>query len=395
MNRSLCLLLFLALACDEARTGTGGQPRSGATPDAGFAASADGGGLMDAGQQMAPDAGFPPTGLPVLGNGAHAISSVVVTSIADERHGLNVPRDLEFHPNRTNELWVISRRDHSTLIISNPGEASQSVDKRSAPGGAHFMAEPSALAFGDNGNFATIHEIAVPTQSTTPGDFMGPTMWTTNMNVFDAGHAGHLDMLHNSPNGMGIAWETGNVYWVFDGDHSALTRYDFRSDHGPGGADHSDGVVARYVEGMVRRVADVPSHMVVDHATDRLWVADTGNNRIATLDISSGRQGGTIRPNYDGSRQFAMLDATLQTVIDGTTLDLLAPSGLALHDGHVYVGDNASGIIYGFDMAGQLVDWLPVGVAAGGLMGLTFDGSGNLYFVDALTNRVQRLSPVP
>ena len=38
-------------------------------------------------------------------------------------------------------------------------------------------------------------------------------------------HAGHLDMLHNSPNGAGLAWAGGNVYWYYDGYHHALARY--------------------------------------------------------------------------------------------------------------------------------------------------------------------------
>ena len=35
---------------------------------------------------------------------------------------------------------------------------------------------------------------------------MGPTLWDGNLNIYDGGHASHLDMLHNSPNGAGIAW---------------------------------------------------------------------------------------------------------------------------------------------------------------------------------------------
>ena len=78
---------------------------------------------------------------------------------------------------------------------------------------------------------------------------------------------------------MGIAWEKDNVYWVFDGYHSSITRYDFNEDHGPGGTVHDDGTVSRYVEGKVKRVANVVSHMEMDRESNLLYVADTGNNR--------------------------------------------------------------------------------------------------------------------
>ena len=50
-----------------------------------------------------------------------------------------------------------------------------------------------------------------------PSDFMGPTLWTSNINTFSGSgpyHRGHYDMLHNSPNGKGIAWDEGNAYWL-------------------------------------------------------------------------------------------------------------------------------------------------------------------------------------
>ena len=98
-------------------------------------------------------------------------------------------------------------------------------------------------------------------------------------------------MLHNSPNAAGIAWEKDNAYWVFDGMHGSLTRYDFNSDHGPGGTNHRDGIVARFVEGKVSHEPGVPSHMVYRADTLQLYVADTGNSRIAILETSTGNIG--------------------------------------------------------------------------------------------------------
>ena len=74
------------------------------------------------------------------------------TIIADASDSLNVPRDLEFHPNpsRAGELWVINRATDSMTIIFDAGEASQSTLNRKDRYGNHFMEEPSAFAFGQS-----------------------------------------------------------------------------------------------------------------------------------------------------------------------------------------------------------------------------------------------------
>jgi hypothetical protein len=135
----------------------------------------------------------------------------------------------------------------------------------------------------------------------------------------------HLDMLHESPIGMGIAWEQRNAYWVFDGcggsqfqnsrqvvnghgenftllqngvgdsngedpkrkdcnDMGDIVRYDFRVDHGAGFDDHCDGIIERYAIGKVKRVEGVPSHMVMWE--DHLFIADSGSGRIGRLNLN-------------------------------------------------------------------------------------------------------------
>jgi sugar lactone lactonase YvrE len=205
-------------------------------------------------------------------------------------------------------------------------------------------------------------------------------------------------MLHNSPNGMGIAWQHSLVYWVFDGFHSSLTLYDFFTDHGPAGTDHTDGIIKRYVEGEVLWVENVPSHMQFDPPGGHLlYVADTGHSRIAVLDTTTGVQGPPIFPNYDGCDQTRVDGAILTTFVDGLLLDppMTMPSGLAIHGGHVFVSDHASSIVYAFDMQGQLIDWLYTELPPGSLMGLTFDADGRLHFADALGNQIVRISALP
>jgi len=344
-------------------------------------------------------------GVAVLGSGSHSIDSVLMEVFADEDDGLGTPRDLEFNPAEPGQLWIVNRDSDSAVILTDAGTDDQeSIFRGDTFGSAHFLAQPSALAFGDDGNWASIHETDDLTQGPngTPEDFMGPTLWDDNLDVFDGGHGGHLDMLHNSPNGMGIAWEEGNTFWVFDGYHDSLTRYFFNNDHGYGGADHSDGEIERHVEGEVRWREDIPSHMEYDHSEDWLYFVDTGNNRIGVHDARSGAQAGNIGPNYDGiQRLVAFEGGDCWTHIDGEAVSGMGrPSGLALWDADddgtpdmLFTNDNRTGIIFAFDMEGQLVDYLETGFEDGALMGMEFDQDGNLWLVNALENEVLRISP--
>lgn len=402
-------------------------------------------------------------GIPVLGNGSHSLSGVSFTSVAGTAHGLDVPRDIGFHPQRPEELWVANWGDSSSTVLFRASSAavwmcnqgyygtsdgcdqgcgvqdpdcqngSQQVynncsqghqpstndpTRCTVPGGSnenldvfarfhkrlpssnsgdyqtnlHFHARPSALAFGANGNMATAHEEDAPTQASTPGDFMGPTMWDTQLNLFNSAHTSHLDMLHNSPNAMGIAWESGNAYWVVDGYHGSLTRYDFNQDHSPGGTDHADGVVYRYANGQLGYEEGVPAHAVYDNGT--LYAADPANNRIVSLDTQSGSLGSNISPNYDGSVQRMMNGTNVSTFINGGSVSGMSkPSGIELYDNKFFVSDNATSKIFAFNRQGELLDWLDLGLPAGSIMGMAFDSAGLLYVVDALGQEVYQISP--
>lgn len=338
-----------------------------------------------------------PTGLALLGNGAHTRDAVVLDVIADNTSGIRGSRDLAFNPSVPGQLWVTNHPESAMVVLTDVGAPTQDWTRRTGGGGAHFFAKPAALAFGAAGTLATVQEEDGVTQPSTPADFMGPTLWSSDLAIFDAGHASHLDMLHNSPNSAGIAWEQDNSYWVFDGSHSSLSRYAFNMDHGPGGADHSDGEVARYAEGGVAHVPGISAHLEFEMATGLLYVADTGNGRVAVLDPSTATRGTALTPNYDGIVQFNMVGASLTTLVDGAEIGMTRPSGLALRDGMVFVADNLSSRVFAFDTeTGELIDWVDLSseVAAGGLMGIEFGPEGNLYFVDSLASRVVRLSPL-
>ncbi|MFP4601275.1 MAG: PQQ-binding-like beta-propeller repeat protein [Persicimonas sp.] len=336
-----------------------------------------------------------PEGIEALGAGEDSLDAVDITVIANGDQDLDGPRDVAINPEATDQLWVVNRNDNSVVVVFDPGTDEQTSERFNSMGSDHFLSKPAALAFGAPGVMATAQQEDEITQPSTPADFMGPSMWPTDLEHFDAGHGSHYDMLHNSPLASGIAWDKDNAYWVFDGHHGSITRYDFQDDHGMGGADHSDGIIHRYVEGQVSVVNGIVAHLEEDHSTGLLYIADTGNNRLAVLDTNTGEEGDAIAKNYDGATQHTMDDAEISTLVDGSDVGMAQPAGLALHDGHVYVGDNGSSTIYAFDLEGELVDSLDLSdrITPGGMMGLELDADGQIFVVDSEENAILRVSP--
>ncbi|MCO4748425.1 MAG: hypothetical protein KC912_26790 [Proteobacteria bacterium] len=339
-------------------------------------------------------------GLDVLGGGLNTLDSVQVEVLATSADGLNSPSDVSINPRTPGEIWITNFADNS--IIRMNGDTL--VGKFGAPGSEHFLASPSALAFSDFGNFATAQDTDEVTQSFTPADFMGPTLWDDS-DQFDGGHAGHLDMLHNSPNGGGIAWESDNIYWYFDGAHSSLTRYDFADDHGYGGSDHSDGIIDRYAEGLVRHNKGTPSHM--DYVDGIIYVADSGNQRIVSYDPTTATRQGLIGPDYDGVEMtghvggdmFEMSIGSLAPVLDENGRETVAPtslgvpSGLEVVEGIIYVSDFGTGNILALSLDGELIDWVPTG-RVNALAGLDVDENGNILVIDMVSHELLRISPL-
>ena len=372
-----------------------------------------------------------PGGLAVLGHEEHILEFVELTTIGNSIDDeLNLPRDLGFNPDRPDELWVVNRTDDSVVIFSETGTKNQSSQKIIDPYAEHFMEEVSSIAFGAPTRFATCHESTntYNDQVAEGNNFMGPALWSSDLDVFGESNpeavsymsdllgfyadlGSHLDMLHQNPLCMGIAWEKDNVYWVFDGYHSSIVRNDFQEDHGPGYDDHADGLIHSYVEGEVKREPDVPSHMVFDHRTSLLYFADTGNNRIAVLDTTTGTRGAN---NPDTKMEpypeyYSVDGAELTTFVKGSDYGIEMPSGVALRDGILYVGDYANGTIHAFSTKnmeeddspsgaaikeGDLIDWLDLELQWGALMGIEFNEAGDLYVVDAKDYRILRIAPL-
>ena len=320
------------------------------------------------------------------------------TIVASADDALNVPRDLAFNPMKPGELWVVNRADDSAVIIADAGGGDQTSEWRKDIYANHFMEEVSSLSFAPNEQFGTCQESRNTYDGAYRADnFMGPTLWPSSLEYFAEINqsprspllGSHLDMLHQSPNCMGIAWDHDNAYWVFDGYNGHLVYYDYQTDHGYGGDDHSDGIVLRYKEVELTRVEDVPGHLALDADSGWLYIADTGTGRVLRVDIASGEQGDDLRARNEPLGVFAeWVDVTFETFVEG----LGEPSGLALADGRLFVSDHASGEIMAYDLeSGEELGRLAT--EATGLMGVEIGPDGDLWYVDAAAYTVVRVDP--
>ena len=337
------------------------------------------------------------------------------TVIATDGDDLNVPRDLEFHPSssRQNELWVINRATDSVTIIHSAGLAGQSSENRQDAYGNHFMEEVSAFAFGqDHSEFDYIFASAQETRNTyngqqPPNNFMGPALWPSSLSHFamenqqPGGRLGsHLDMLHESPNGMGIAHDSDNAYWYNDGYYGELVYYDFHDDHDTGGEDHDDGVVRRYTEITPTRRAGVPGHMVLDKANGILYIADTGAGRVLWVNTDDPTTTTTDIMGSSTQKDSELAEYSEITNVEWGVLasSLSSPSGIALHGDTLFVSQNGNGKISAYELANDgksATHMQTVDTNANSIMGLEVGPGDKLWYVDAGLNRVIRIDPFP
>ena len=326
-----------------------------------------------------------------LGMGDGSVNSVGWTYILGPDEKLDDPRDLGF--DSSGNLWVANREDDRTFIISGPGTDSQEYERRKDGYAEHFMEETAALSFDDGTQFASCGESNNTYNDAATGNgYMGPVLWTTDLNVFaeenPMGLGSHLDMLHDSPYCVGIAWEAGNVYWAFDGKHDAIVHYDFQADHGVGMDDHSDGIIHQLSEPEVARVEEAPGHMIYDASTGLLYVADTGNGRILWIDTSTGSEGDSMMANDPGVVRVSWDGADWGEL----STDFEQPGALAFDGLNLYVGDWATGLITQLDLHGTAVRTLETDFGAQELYGIEIGPDGLLWVIDNATG-VYRIDP--
>ncbi len=364
--------------------GTGGAGGEGGSGGAGGEGGSGGaGGTGGTGLGSVPEFGTAPT----------------FTVIGTSADGLDTVRDVAFHPFRPEELWTVNQESDGVVQFFNPGEAGQTSEERLDVSRNHFMEEVAALAFGkDDDTFGSCQESRNTYDGAQPpDDFMGPVLWPSQSDVFAIEHqfglGSHVDMLHQSPFCVGIAWETEHVYWVNDGRNGNLVRYDFAEPHSMGADDHSDGQIHRWEEVVLTRVAGVPSHMEFDAATAMLFIADTGAARIHVVDTTSGTSAGALSQFLEPLDVYVgWQDATQFTLVDS---GLVEPSGLALANGRLFVSDHATGEIVAYDP----LDGTELGRIATpegpGIMGIDVGPDGLIYYANGAENVVARVNPGP
>jgi hypothetical protein len=336
----------------------------------------------------------------LIGTGDGTPGSVDWTTVLSADDKLSDPRDLGF--DLAGQLWVANREDDRTFIVTNPGQEDQVVDRRKDGYAEHFMEEVAAIAFErDNvgafteaGEWGSCGESDNTYNDQAPGNgFMGPVLWSADLEIFaeenPIGLGSHLDMNHESPFCVGMAWEADNVYWVFDGDRSSVVRYDFAADHDVGLDDHSDGVIYRFDEPEITRVEEAPGHMEIDRETGLLYVADTGGGRVLWFDTATGSSDGNLPRMEPGTTHERWTGASWGELVTG----LDRPGGLALHDGRLYVGEYGTGVLHEFSLAGEAIRTLDTGLGEGVLHGIEVGPDGHLWIAEIATPSVRRVDP--
>ena len=332
-----------------------------------------------------------------------------ITIRGDSEDGLHRPRDLDFHRSteRENELWVINEVSAifdenvggSTVTYYNAGTESQWAEYRKDTFSAHFMHTASAIAFSENGTFANTLDVQ-DANNNSNGYFSGCTLWDSDTSIYARVNqngpllGSHLDMIHQSPFSEGIASESENIYWLFDGFHSSIVKYDFQQPHEHGGDNHYDGLLYRHDDVQVMREPGLSSHLDLDENTGWLYICDTGNQRILRMNINSGQFAETLETYGEYLELYARMEGTEWEEIPSS--DLTFPTGLDIHNGRLLISDFATGDIIIFDIDGEQP--VELGKFETGLpdeiMGIKVSHDGSIWYVCTNANELHQVTTI-
>ena len=331
------------------------------------------------------------------------------TMRGDSSDGLHRPRDLDFHssPERENELWVINEvsamfdgtSGGSTVTYYNAGLESQWADYRKDSFSAHFMHTASAIAFSENGTFANALDVQ-DANNNSGGYFSGCTLWDSDTSIYARVYqngpllGSHWDMIHQSPYSIGIAGEVDNIYWLFDGYHSTIVKYDFQEPHEHGGDNHYDGLVYRHDDVQVMREPGLSSHIDIDENTGWLYICDTGNQRLLRMNINSGQFAESLDTYGEYLEVYARMEGTEWEEIPSS--GLINPTGLDVYNGRLLISDYANGDIIIFDIdEDQPVELgkFETGLAEE-VMGIKVSHDGSIWYVCTNANELHQVTTV-
>ena len=317
------------------------------------------------------------------------------------------PTDLDFHPDRPKELWVGNHGGSSggsMVIFSDATTDNPSSVYRKDVSAGHFMLKMTAFSIGGDEPGSSGFATAQGSMGNGGSLFMGPSLYPATAAEFgikNGPNGCHLDMLHQSPYGLGIAHIAANKYYYNDGYRGAILMYDFAIDHGPGNDDHSDGVVRRY-EGLnlptvSGTTTPLPQHIAFDKASNWLYVCDSKSGKIWRLKTNSGTEGSSISPYGEPLASFKKITgATFESYIN-------LPGGLAgidYVDGRLIASDFDSGEIIIIDATGstgvELGRFSVPGVTAsetGHALGVKIGPDGRIWYVNYRDDKIYKVEP--
>lgn len=325
--------------------------------------------------------------------------------VASASNSVSSPVDIDFHPDKVNrpfELWILNQGTESTggstVIVSNANQNTRTYKYVKDGNAWHFMSMASALAFGDS-DWATSADVLDANHGQGgSGIYTGPSLWSSNLSIYgvvgnpssQTVNGSHLDMIHQSPFGKGIAFEKGLAFWVLDGFEKNLKRYDYVSPHQPGGSDHSAGEVRVYTDFTFKKHATLPSHIIIDANRKYLYGCDPVGKRIFRVDIKSGSNAGLgVKVNNEPLSGYYKFTGLITT--DVVTSGLTAPVGIDVYGDRLVVTDNGTSeiIIYNITNNFSEVGRLKVSYTSSpNLMGIKVGPDGKLYFADKINKKV-------
>lgn len=331
---------------------------------------------------------------------------IVVTTVAGPADGVREPIDLDFNrtPLSASDLWVVMGENsgHAMAILHNATSQKPTIRVKKDSRAYHFMWRALGISMGSNGSFATA-------QNGEPGGndrdymFMGPTLWSSDTAVFASRYqederklASHLDMLHQSPWGLGIAHERDNIYWVLDAKYPGLCRYDFRDPHEVGGTDHRDGRIYRYVEATITPAQrGRPAHvcMGADSAARWVYFVDPGTAAVKRIRADAGVIGEPLVMPPSSEENVEEFKSVPQTPVDTlVSSGLVEPVGLEVVGDRLLVGDRSTGLIHIYAIGSDSVQRLgSIATGATELLGIVVGPDQKIWFVDRATARICRI----